>query len=173
MLCLGIWIDTLNMSLSVSSFRVTELHRELERWLAKSKFKRREIQQLLGKLSFVSACIRPGQAFMCRLLNALRSYVSCPKITSMPVTDEIRSDIEWWLFFLSHYNGISVIPSDILFSNPELFTTNACFSGSLFRRVFSPCGGLTGIFVPDLVPCISRVHRKEHDNSIRRVLFVL
>ena len=65
MLCLGIWIDTLNMSLSVPSFRVTELQRELERWLTKSKFTRREIQQLLGKLSFVSACVRPGRADSC------------------------------------------------------------------------------------------------------------
>ena len=129
MLCLGISIDTFNMCLSVPSFPVTELQQELERWLAKSTFTRRNIQQLLGKLSFVSACVRPGRAFMCRLLNALCSCGSRRKVNAMPVTDEMRSDIEWWLLFLSHYNGISVIPSDVLISNPELFATDACLSG--------------------------------------------
>ena len=129
MLCLGISIDTFNMCLSVPSFPVTELQQELERWLAKSTFTRRDIQQLLGKLSFVSACVRPGRAFMCRLLNALCSCGSRRKVNAMPVTDEMRSDIEWWLFFLSYYNGISVIPPDVLISNPELFATDACLSG--------------------------------------------
>ena len=66
---------------------------------------------------------------MCRLLNALRSCTSSPKHSSFPVTDELRSDVEWWLFFLARYNGISVIPSDTLIANPELFATDACLTG--------------------------------------------
>ena len=58
---------------------------------------------------------------MCRLLNALRSCHSRPKSVSFPVTDELHSDIDWWLFFLSHFNGVSVIPSDVVISNPGLF----------------------------------------------------
>ena len=129
MLCLGIWIDTLDMTLSVPAFRVSELQQELQKWLCKTSFSRRELQQLLGKLSFVSACVRPGRAFMCRLLNALRSCHSRPKSASFPVTDELHSDIDWWLFFLSHFNGVSVIPSDVVISNPELFATDACLTG--------------------------------------------
>ena len=143
MLCLGIWINTLDMTLSVPSFRVSELHQELHKWLNKSSFTRHELQQLLGKLSFVSACVRPGRAFMSRLLNALRAGFSRPKNTSFPLTEELRSDLDWWLFFLSHYNGISVIPSDVLISTPELFATDACLSGcgvicfgKNFRREF-------------------------------------
>ena len=36
MLCLGIWIDTLDMTLSVPAFRVSELQQELQKWLCKS-----------------------------------------------------------------------------------------------------------------------------------------
>ena len=129
MLCLGIWINTLDMTLSVPPFRVSELHQELHKWLHKSSFTRHELQQLLGKLSFVSACVRPGRAFMSRLLNALRACFSRPKNASFPLTVELRSDLDWWLFFLSQYNGISVIPSNVLISNPELFATDACLSG--------------------------------------------
>ena len=63
----------------------------------------------------------------------------------MPFTDEMRSDLEWWLFFLSHYNDISVIPSDVLISNPELCATDVCLTGcgavcfgEYFHREFPP-----------------------------------
>ena len=61
MLCLGIWINTLDMTLSVPAFRVEELQLELNAWFTKCSFTKRELQQLLGKLSFVSACVQPGR----------------------------------------------------------------------------------------------------------------
>ena len=79
MLCLGIWINTSDMTLSVPAYRVEELQLELNAWLTKCSFTKRELQQLLGKLSFVSTCVRPGRAFMSRLLNALRSCSSAPR----------------------------------------------------------------------------------------------
>ena len=129
MLCLGIWINTLDMTLSVPAFRVQELQLALHTWLNKRYFTKHELQQFLGKLSFVSACVRPGRAFMSRLLNAPRSCWSSLKRTTHPVSDVLRADIDWWLYFLSHYNGVSVIPSDVIISNPELFATDACLTG--------------------------------------------
>ena len=129
MLCLGIWMNTLDMTLSVPAFRVEELQLELNAWLTKCSFTKRELQQLLGKLSFVSACVRPGRAFMSRLLNALRSCSSAPRRTVHPISEDLRADINWWQYFLSQYNGVSVIPSDVIVSNPELFATDACLTG--------------------------------------------
>ena len=129
MLCLGVWINTLDMTLSVPAFRVEELQLELNTWLNKQSFTKCELQQLLGKLSYVSACVRPGRAFMSRLLNALRSCSSSPKRTIHPISNDLLADINWWLYFLSHYNGVSEIPSDVIISNPELFATDACLTG--------------------------------------------
>ena len=138
MLCLGIWINTTNMSLSVPPFRVTELKQELQRWLNKTTYTKRALQKLLGKLSYVTACVRPGRAFIARLLNTFKHCGSrCGKY---PVTTEIRLDIEWWIYFLSYFNGISVIPANVTISNPELFATNACSEGCggvCFGEVFS------------------------------------
>ena len=33
------------------------------------------------------------------------------------------------MFFLHHFNGVSVIPTDIVVSNPQLFATDACLTG--------------------------------------------
>lgn len=143
MTCLGVQVNTLAMTLTVPEFRLQELQDELSHWLDKSSFLLRELQQLLGKLAFVTACVRPGRAFSCRLINALRSSAAAPRRTSLPVTDEVRSDLLWWKHFLAHYNGVSVIPTNITISNPELFACDSCLDacgavcfGEYFRAIF-------------------------------------
>ena len=51
MICLGVRIHTVDMTLSVPAFRIEELQLELKMWLNKRSFTKRELQQLLGKLS--------------------------------------------------------------------------------------------------------------------------
>ena len=76
MVCLGVEIDTSAKTLTVPQFRLDELNVELHQWLEKSTYTKHALQSLLGKLSYVSACVRPGRAYMCRLLNALRDINS-------------------------------------------------------------------------------------------------
>ena len=66
---------------------------------------------------------------MNRLLIALWSCSSSPKQSSHPVTDNLRTDINWWLLFLSHYHCVFVIPSDVVISSLELFANNASLTG--------------------------------------------
>ena len=65
MTCLGLCVNTLNMTLTVPDFRLEELQDLLSSWLNKTHFCKRELQQLLGKLAFVTACVCPGRAFSC------------------------------------------------------------------------------------------------------------
>ena len=76
---------------------------------------------------------------MSRLLHALHSRALSPKRTVHPVFDDLRADIIWWLYFLLNYNGVSVIPSDVIISNPELFATDTCLTACgavCFRECF-------------------------------------
>ena len=57
----------------------------------------------------------------------------------------MREDLIWWKFFLQHYNGVSVIPTAIIVSDPELFTCDACLDacgavcfGEFFHATFPP-----------------------------------
>ena len=128
MICLGVTVNTLTMTMTVPEFRLKDLHDDLSCWLNKSHFVQRDLQQLLGKLAFVTACVRPGRAFSCRLINALRVCHASPKRQAFPVNGSMRSDILWWKYFLDHYNGVSVIPTNITVSNPELFACDSCLS---------------------------------------------
>ena len=65
---------------------------------------------------------------MCRLINILKGAPQNCK-SRIPIPAEVRSDLQWWKFFLQHFNGVSVIPYDIVVSNPHLFATDACLTG--------------------------------------------
>jgi len=128
MICLGVEVDTVSMTLTVPDFRVRELRSELSRWLSVVSYTKRELQQLLGKLSFVSACIRPGRIFMCRLLNALRQFPAS-RTARVDIDVHMKEDIRWWVSLLQQYDGVSVVPQDTILADVQLFATDACLSG--------------------------------------------
>ena len=131
MICLGIHFDTIAMTLSVPSFRIQELQEELTRWLSLNACTRRQLQSLLGKLSFVAACVPPGRVYFARLLSALRNIHS--RSSAIPVSDPMRSDIRWWKIFLNNFNGVAVLPGQNIISSHDEFATDACLGG---------CGGI-------------------------------
>jgi hypothetical protein len=60
---LGLQYDTVCMTISIGAERLEELLALLLLWTSKQVATRREIQSLLGKLSFAAACIEPGMLF--------------------------------------------------------------------------------------------------------------
>ncbi|KAK2548904.1 hypothetical protein P5673_030846 [Acropora cervicornis] len=72
LVCLGINVNSEEMSLSVPTFRVQELLQELSLWSQRSHYTKKQLQSLLGKLSFVTACVKPGRIFMARSLQGLQ-----------------------------------------------------------------------------------------------------
>ena len=68
----------------------------------------------------------PGNAFSCRLIKTLRLCFARPQHQQYPVSDAIRGDLVWWKHFFQHYNGVSVIPTNVTVSNPDLFACDAC-----------------------------------------------
>ena len=115
---LGILFDTNAMTMSVTPARLEEITSLLSIWLDKKKASKREIQQLLGKLSFVSKCVRQSRIFLNRLFAALRSLRRDHH--RIDLSSDFRKDLIWWMTFVKVYNGVSVIPPN-LFSNEITF----------------------------------------------------
>ncbi|XP_029184192.2 uncharacterized protein LOC114952381 [Acropora millepora] len=142
MLVLGIWFNTDDMTISVPEFRLLELRAEISHWLTLEQATKHQLQVLVGKLSYVCSCVRPGRAFMSRLLNELRLCHSRRSIIF--VSHELKLDLQWWLHFLDKYNGVSVIGTAFLESGERLFSTDATLTG---------CGALCeGEYFHDLFP---------------------
>ena len=127
LVCLGINVDSEEMSLSVPPFRVQELSQELSLWSQRSRYTKKQLQSLLGKLSFVTACVKPGRIFMARLLNNLRSLSKSR--SSHPISEDMRADISWWSSFLPLFNGVSLIKASSGDFSDFHFATDASLTG--------------------------------------------
>jgi len=127
MVCLGIKVDTVNFSLHVPQDRINDLLQELFTWKDKKSYRLKELQSLIGKLSFATACVPAGRIFMSRLLNNLRAFPSRQRTTA--VTQSLISDIAWWLTFLPQFNGTTIIKSSTWNYDDFHFTTDSCLQG--------------------------------------------
>lgn len=140
MVFLGIHLDTLAVSMSVTPEHLQELLHRCSSALSLSYISRHNLQSLLGVLSFVTAFVRPARIFMSTLLNTLRTHQdSCHCFLS----DYNRSDPPWWCHFLSLYNGVSLIKTSPWINDPWVLSTDACntgaggyFNGQFFHTPF-------------------------------------
>ena len=71
--CLGVQFDTVQMTLSVTPTRLTEIETLLVSWSTKESATKSELQSLVGKLSFISKCVRQSRLFLSRILALLRT----------------------------------------------------------------------------------------------------
>ncbi len=112
--------------------RLQELETLLLQWSSRRSATKSELQSLIGKLSFVTKCVRQSRLFLSRILALLRTLKRNHHHTKL--SKEFHRDIKWWLRFLQTYNGVSIIPSSLWSSPDGVFSTDACLTG---------CGGLT------------------------------
>ena len=131
MVCLGVELDTNALTLSVSRERLDELECLLAHWLTKRTTTKSALQSLVGKLVFVSKCVRQSRVFISRILSLLRTIKFNHHHVNLNA--EFRKDIRWWCRFLRSYNGVSMINTASWSLPGEVFTTDACLTG---------CGGL-------------------------------
>ena len=130
------------MTMSITPDRLQELLHRCSAVLLLTHIPRRELQSLLGVMSFVTACVHPARLFISTLLNTLRVHRESPSCLS---SDDNKSDLRWWCHFLPHFNGISLIKtspgSAIPSTSPPTLATLALavilmvsFSIPLFRH---------------------------------------
>ena len=124
---LGILFNVKNMTIEISNERLREIMSILQVWENKTTCTRRELEQLIGKLQFAAACVRPGRIFICRLLNVLCGF---PRDTPLSIPSQLHKDVLWWKHFMKDYNGVSImwpLQSD---TPDEIIATDASGSGA-------------------------------------------
>ena len=103
---LGTLVDTVDMTLGITPERKTELMNELRTWTNKKCASKRQLQSLIGKLSFVTNCVKFGRVFLNRLIHALSML---PKWKKGRLPSDICNDIEWWKGLIPQYSGVSML----------------------------------------------------------------
>ena len=104
---LGVKYDTINMVMTISDDRITELQSMLEQWSHKTHASLKEVQQILGKLNFVCNTVRSGRVFVSRIINLLKEL---PTEGQTPLSEEFKADLRWWQKYMSVFDGRNIIP---------------------------------------------------------------
>lgn len=124
---LGKEYDSKQMTVRIPETKIQETKDILQSYAHKRSCTKRQLQQIIGKLAFISECVRSGRLFISRMLEVLRKYRY--NHFRIRLTEEFRKDIKWWLLFLDTYNGISIIP-EIDWSSPDaIISTDSCLQG--------------------------------------------
>ena len=103
---LGINIDSISYHLTLPNDKMDETI-DLLRWFRdKTRASKKQLQRLAGKLNWASRVIRGGRTYLRRVLD-LQNQINLP-FQKAKLSDEFRADIDWWLTFMSMFNGVQM-----------------------------------------------------------------
>ena len=106
---LGIEIDTNEGVLALPPEKLARIQQELSRWEGRRWCKRRDLESLIGLLHHAAQVVRPGRSFLHRLISHLHG--SRHGNHHIRLNREARADIQWWMVFISVWNGVSLCPT--------------------------------------------------------------
>ena len=124
---LGVTFNTITMTMSVPPEKIQELREELSLWVKRKTASKKSIQSLLGKLFWVSRCVRFSRGFMGRLLGHLREIHDSPDNKKLKLPEFCQEDIKWWSRYLRKFNGVELMFPDqpVDFTLEELLSADA------------------------------------------------
>lgn len=123
---LGIEVDTIKQELRLPEDKLARLRDLTHSWRGQKCCKKRDLLSLIGTLQHAASVVRPGRAFVRRMidLSTSRNHMEA----WLRLNWEFRSDLEWWFQLASAWNGVSLL-APLRRQSPDLeLTTDA--SGS-------------------------------------------
>ena len=131
MVWLGLWYDSVAMTISIPALKLAEIMDILEAWRGKMDATQREMQQLLGLLQFVAGVSPPTRIFTNRMLENLREM---PRRGRESLSLGFKCDLAFFLDLLPHYNGVRIIVKKDIAAQ-RVLELDSCLSG---------CGAFVG-----------------------------
>jgi len=125
---IGINFDTVNMLMQIPQRKIDDALSLLVSWKHRQRCTRSQLQKLLGKLFHLAQCCKPARLFVSRMLDTLRGSPTTGYVT---ISSEFQKDVQWFLEFLPHYNGIQLLQLD---PPHATFEVDSCLTG---------CGGIS------------------------------
>ena len=123
---LGIIFDLIRLIIVLPDDKLCEIRALLGKWQTKKLMSKKELQSLVGKLQFASACVRPGRVFVNRMYDTV-SQLQDDRLYL--VFDEVRRDIAWWSEYMNKFNGVSIMWMEDRKTVNEVLATDSCLTG--------------------------------------------
>ena len=101
---LGILFDSVSMEARLPPQKHARAMKLVANAVGASSLTHRELESLIGFLSFCAKVVVPGRSFLTSLYTALRRHVLRYNITA-----GMRDDLLWWHTFLPKWNGVKLL----------------------------------------------------------------
>ena len=174
----GIELDSVKMEARLPQDKLVKCNILITQFLERSKVTLRELQSLIGLLNFACSVVRPGRAFLRRLID-LTIGIRCPHYL-IRLTRGAKADLRIWLEFLANFNGHSFFLDEKWLNSYKLnlFTdaSGALGFGALFGHHW--CYGrwpidwaYQNIAILEFYPIVLSLFLWGHDMQNRCILF--
>ena len=111
----------------VTEKKLQDIKDTIADWMHQKVFyTRTELESLLGRLQFVSSCVRPGRVMVLRLREQLKN--SNAK-NMYEVTEQMKLDLHWWNRYIHEYDNISYMWMKEISEPDALIATDASLNG--------------------------------------------
>jgi hypothetical protein len=179
---LGLTLDTNRMEIRIPLSKIDELREKIHAMISKKKTTLRNVQSLIGSLSFACKAIPVGRPFLRRLID-LTAGKTPEQHHHLRVSNDIKDDLSTWLLFLSNFNGVSVIHEKVWQNNEDLqlFTDSSSqgfgiyFNGSWTNGPWPDkwvqAGVVRDIVVLEIFPIVAAVFLWPAKLENRKVIF--
>jgi hypothetical protein len=105
---LGLEIDSVRQVVSIPGDKLQKIIAKVKHALSRASVTLKELQSLIGSLSFVCKAVSPGRAFLRRLIDLTRG-VKKPW-HNIRLSKGAKCDLGMWMVFLRDFNGSAIIP---------------------------------------------------------------
>ena len=111
--------------LHIAPDKLHEIHQECVLVHQKMHLTKKQFQALVGKLLYIQKCVKPSRIFVNRILVLFQSHISGRRIQ---LTGEFYQDLDWFVKFLPHFNGVTYISKKPIDESQSLYL-DACLTG--------------------------------------------
>ena len=166
------------MEAGITAERKESLLQELHHLYSQHKCTKRQLLSLIGKLSFSCKVLPAGKIFLHRLIDLSTTVKQLHH--HIRLTSEARLDLQWWLTFLPHWSGRSLILEShwTLNTTMLLFTDasgsegwGAYWSGRWLQDRWSPEQQKMNITWKELYAIVLAVHTWGFSWQRQKILF--
>ena len=159
----GMEVDTAQMQMRLPPDKLLDARAKIDSVYRRKKVSLRQLQSLIGTLSFACKVIVPGRVFLRRVIDLTCGVHNQEHMIRLNV--EARLDLSAWRIFLHSFNGMSMflsnewVSSDAvrLFSDASALGFAAIYGTHWFQGRFPPSWSHTNIAVKELLPIVLAV----------------
>ena len=131
---MGIVVNVNERTFSIPEDKLHEIWCLCNEMFLRDRITKRELQTLLGKLLYISRCVRGARMYINRLLALLRSHHTHTHITP---DEGFYLDLCWFIAFLKHFNGVVTFRKQSVSEMVFVDATLTGIGGSWGKRAYS------------------------------------